>query len=244
MKKTLPSLLLIAGSLFSDAAEKPSPRPEGWSVDIGGQYTWMALTTPPTYSGSTGGVVGKITCQKPGFVYGEIRSIYNTGSLSSSLTSSNLYEWYSEAVAGYCFGATSNFSVTPYAGLGLEFLRDNLKAYSSISAIDLKYRIYYAVVGFDARYTGENWYMGLQADCLPTFDQFLEIKGISGSAWKLTKRVGADVKIPIGCRLVYNLWLEASPYYRFLPIGKSDVLDLPHRNLNQWGGFVTLRLFL
>ena len=70
--------------------------PEGWSFDLGGTYTWMSFTTPPTYSGSTGGILGKVTYQQPWAFFGQARSFYNLGTLSSSLNSTNLYEWTME----------------------------------------------------------------------------------------------------------------------------------------------------
>ncbi len=62
--------VISANHFFASCPKKPIKPSEniqcepkygqGWSVDIGGQYTWMALSTPPTYSGSTGGVSGTL----------------------------------------------------------------------------------------------------------------------------------------------------------------------------------------
>ncbi len=86
--------------------------------------------------------------------------------------------------------------------------------------------------------------LGFQLDCLPTFNQYLKIKGLSGSAWVLKNRTGAGVHIPVAYRYVKNFWLEFAPYYRFLPIGASHTLGLHKRNLNEWGAFLTFRFFL
>ena len=55
--------VVLANSVFASSyKEKPQSntyKPQGWSVDVGGGYTWMSFSTPPTYSGSTGGILGK-----------------------------------------------------------------------------------------------------------------------------------------------------------------------------------------
>jgi hypothetical protein len=221
-----------------------SVKPQGWSLDLGGTYTWMSLTTPPTYSGSTGGFQAKVTHQKPWSVFGQARSFYNLGTLSSSLNNTSLNEWYMEFVGGYSFPILKNWSFTPYAGLGIDFLHDYHDGYSSFNPIQLRYNLYYAVAGFDTHYTWCNWMLGLQADCLPTFNQYLNIKALPQAAWELSTRTGAAVRLPIAYRFVKNCWVELAPYYRWLPIGKAQVLGLPHRNLTQWGAFVTLRFFI
>ena len=157
-------------------------KPQGWSLDLGGTYTWMSFTTPPTYSGSTGGVQGKVTYQKPWAFFGQARSFYNLGTLSSSLNHTNLNEWYMEFVGGYCFSALKNWSITPYAGLGIDFLHDYHHGYSSIDPIKLRYNIYYAVAGLDTHYTWRDWMLGLQVDCLPSFNQYLNIKSLPEAA--------------------------------------------------------------
>ncbi len=254
-KLLIPVLVCVSGNIFAYGNRKspfavehpPSPppvnciAPHGWSFDIGGQYTWMALTTPPTFQGSTGGATGKITYQLPQQFFGQLRSIYNVGSLSSSSTDSSDNEWYSEFVAGYCFKGSVNWTMTPYLGIGLDFLNAHQKAYSTVSAIHLHYRTYYALFGLDFRYAWTAWYVGLQVEALPVFHQYLSIGGLSGAAWKMTSRVGVDVQMPIGFKLSKKIFLELAPYYRFLPIGASNVLGLPHRNLNQWGAFLTFR---
>lgn len=219
-------------------------KPQGWSMDLGGTYTWMSFTTPPTYSGSTGGVQAKVTYQKPWAFFGQARSFYNLGTLSSSLNNTNLHEWYMEFVGGYCLSALKNWSITPYVGLGIDYLHDYHHGYYAISPIKLRYSLYYAVAGFDTHYTWRDWMLGLQVDCLPTFNQYLNVKSLPESAWELKNRTGAAVRIPVAYRFVKNYWLELTPYYRWLPIGKSEVLGLPHRNLSQWGGFVTFRFFI
>lgn len=222
----------------------PCNPPQGWSFDLGGQYTWMSFTSPPTFTGSTGGVQGKITYQEPQAFFGQLRSIYNLGSLSSAQTTSHDHEWYTEFVAGYCFRALSCWTITPYAGVGLDFLHDHKEGYSVVAPIGLNYRSYYALFGFDTHYTWDNWYLGLQADCLPVFHQYLSIGGLPGVAWKMDERVGVAVRLPAGCRLYRGIWLELAPYYRLLPIGDSSVLVMPERTLNQWGAFLTFRFFL
>ncbi len=224
--------------------------PDGWSIDLGGQYTWMSFSTPPTYTGSTGGVVGKLTYQVPWAFFGQARTVYNLGPLSSSLNESGFHEWYMEFVGGYCFPVCRDLTFTPYAGLGFDYLSDDHSAYSTISAIKLRYRTYYAMAGFDTHYAWENWTAGLQFDCFPIFNQYLKVKSLPGAAWILSNRVGFDIrlpvayKLPIPCRGVNDIWLELAPYYRWLPIGPSTILGLPSRNLDQWGVFLTFRFFL
>lgn len=248
MKKALTVALLTASTVF--AAEEqmpqnaPKPKPEGWSLDVGGTYTWMHFTTPPTYRGSTGGVQGKLTHQRPNYVFGQVRTFYNAGKLSSSLNKARDYEWYSEFVAGYSFKVLDNWTITPYAGMGLDFLHDNHTGYSTVAPIQLRYNLYYALIGFDAHYTWTNWMAGVQADCLPMFNQYLKIEGLPGAAWTLGNRTGAAARLPIAYRYAKNFWLELAPYYRFLPLGASGTLGLPERNLNQWGVFLTFRFFL
>ena len=70
----------------------------GWSVDVGGQYTWMSLTVPSTYSGSTGGFHSRITYQKPESIYGQIRTIHSQGSSQRPSNASHIYDWYDELV--------------------------------------------------------------------------------------------------------------------------------------------------
>lgn len=218
--------------------------PEGWSFDLGGQYTWMQFTTPPTFSGSTGGVVGKITYQKADEFYGQLRTVYNAGSLSGSHRSSRDSEWYTEVVGGYCISAGRWWTITPYAGFGFDFLTDHKKAFSSFPPITLFYRIYYVPIGIEFKYAQDTWYIGAQIDCFPTFNQYLVIKGLKGAAWKLSERVGWDARLPVGFKLANHCWIELAPYYRLLPIGSSNVLGLPHRNLNEYGAFVAFRFFI
>ena len=248
LQRLLSIFLLSTTAIFANTCKKAPmcdpDMPQGWSIDIGGDYTWMSLSTPPTYKGSTGGVVGKLTYEEPKAFFGQARSVYNLGRLSSSKNKTSLREWYSEFVGGYCFSPNDNWMITPYAGLGLDFLSDHHTGYSTIAPIKLNYAIYYALFGLKAHYTWENWMLGLQVDCLPTFNQYLKIGGLPGSAWTLKNRTGAEVQLPFAYRYVKNFWLEFAPYYRFLPIGASKVLGLPHRNLNQWGVFVAFRFFL
>jgi hypothetical protein len=254
MKNPLPFfwILLLTTSVFaassSPQAEKQPPsarsRPQGWSFDIGGAYTWVSLSTPPTYSGSTGGLLGKVTYQMPDSYFGQARSFYNIGPLSSSTNKTSFQESYSEFVGGYCITATKNWTVTPYAGLGFDFIFDDHTAYSSTPSINLNYTIYYAVVGLETHYTWENWMFGFNVDCFPTFNQYLRINSLSQAAWVLKNRVGAEIQLPLAYRYARNYWLELSPYYRFFPIGSSSTLNLPDRDLNEWGIFASFRFFL
>lgn len=222
---------------------------QGWSLDLGGQYTWMSFTSPPTFNGNTGGAHGSITYQKPNSFFGQIRSIYNIGTLTSRVNSAKDTEWYTELLGGYSFllskaGCPFRWTMTPYAGLGLDFLNDHRSAYASIAAIKLKYQLYYALVGFDIRYANQNWSIAAQGECFPTFQEYLSIPALRGAAWKMNQRVGFAVRLPVAYRLVKDIWLEAAPYYRLLPIGASSVLSLPSRNLHQWGIFATFRFFI
>lgn len=225
-------------------SECPLPKPEGWSLDIGGAYTWMSFLTPPTYSGSTGGLLGKVSYQLPKAFFGQVRSYYNLGPLSSSVNRARFHESYTEWVGGYCFSALKNWTITPYAGVGFDFLSVHQTGYSTIAPIGLKYSIYYALAGLETHYTWQKWMLGLQVDCFPTFNQNLKVEDLSEDDWILKNRVGVEVQLPVAYRYVRNYWLELAPYYRFLPIGASDILDLPQRNLNQWGAFLTFRFYL
>lgn len=252
MKKILIALTLFiacanAGFTQNKQAAQQNPTwqdPQGWSLDLGGQYTWMNFTTPPTFSGNTGGVMGKVTYQRPWDFYGQFRTIYNIGRLTSSVNSGKIYEWYNEGVVGYCFPYCTHWTVTPYAGVGIECLQDNNTAYSTYTSIQLKYRVYYAIAGFDTRYMWRNFYLGLQAECLPTFSQYLSIGGLPGAAWTMKQKVGGAVRIPFGIKVSNSVWLELTPYWRLLPIGSSSVLSLPERILNEWGGFAAFRFYL
>lgn len=251
-------LLFVAGGLFADEGDSMQPmamqcepkpvmccedRP-GWSLSLGGQYTWMSFESPPTFKGSTGGGIAKLTYETSKSFFGEWRNVVNAGTLSASSRKSNELEWYSEFVAGYTFAPSSCWMFTPYAGVGFDYLKDKKHKFDSVSSIDLKYRTYYTVIGFDTHYMWDDWSVGLQGDCLPVCNQFLSIGGLSGAAWKMKERVGWAARLPIGCKISSCIWVELTPYYRFFPIGESDALGLPHRNLNQWGGFLTFRFFL
>jgi hypothetical protein len=246
----LSMFLFLTSAIFAGTPKnKETPhhntqKPQGWSLDIGGDYTWMSFSTPPTYSGSTGGILGRLSYQKPKAFFGQARTIYNLGRLSSSLNKTHFQEWYLEFVGGYCFSALKNWTITPYAGLGLDFLSDHRTGNSRASPIHLKYAIYYALAGVETHYTWQDWMLGLQVDCMPTFNQYLRVKSESGAAWTLDNRTGVAVHLPVAYRYVWNFWLEFAPYYRYLPIGDSDFLELPKRNLNQWGAFLTFRFFL
>lgn len=218
--------------------------PEGWSFDIGGTYSYMTFSTPPTYKGSTGGVLGKITYQMPDSYFGQARSYYNIGPLKSSVNKSSFQESYSEFVGGYCICALPGWTITPYAGLGFDFLFDNHTGYGSVAPIKLQYTIYYAIAGLETHYTWDHWTLGLRLDCIPTFNQYLRVRTLSEAAWVLKNRVGVEVEIPFSYEYARKCWIEFAPYYRLLPIGSSKALVLPHRDLNQWGAFVTFRFFL
>lgn len=220
---------------------------QGWSFDIGGQYTWMLFNSPgtPKFSGSTGGAHGSITYQKSHSLFAQVRSYWNGGHLTASGRTAHEKEFYTDLLAGYCFSAYKHLMITPYLGLGFDFLTDHKSATAYVESIKLKYKLNYGILGLDVRYVyRKDWAFGGQVECFPTFEQNLSIEGLSGAAWKLKERVGWAVRLPTAYRLVYKIWLEVTPYYRYLPIGKSNVLDLPHRNLNEVGGLVTFRFFL
>lgn len=249
MKLTLFTLLFACSALAlqqspSNECLCSKSAPYGWSFEFGGQYTWMSLTTPPTFHGNTGGVEGQIGYQIPWAFYGNLRSVYNIGPFSSSQRDSSDNEWYTEIVGGYCCSSCLVWVVTPYAGVALDFYNDHQKAYSIFAPVTLHYRSYYAIFGVDVRYVQPNWYIALQADCLPVFHQYLSIGGLSGTAYKMDQRVGAAVRLPVAWRLPYNIWVELTPYYRLLPIGRSSELSLPERTLNQWGAFLSWRYYL
>jgi hypothetical protein len=246
----LSMILFSASAVFADTSkEQETPqtnvnKPQGWSFDIGGAYTWMSFSTPPTYSGNTGAILGRLSYQQPKAFFGGARSVYNLGTLSSSVNKTKLRESYTEFVGGYCFSAHENWTITPYVGLGFDFLSDHHTRHHNIAPIHLKYTIYYAVAGLETHYAWDNWKLGLQVDCLPTFNQYLKVKSLPGAAWILKNRTGVAVQLPVAYRYVRNFWLEFAPYYRLLPIGSSGTLGLPKRDLSQWGAFLTFRFFL
>lgn len=217
---------------------------KGLSFDLGVQYTWMSFTTPPTFTGSTGGAHARVTYEQPESFYGQVRSVYNVGELSSNARGTNFWETYTEFVGGYSFCVAPCWTLTPNAGIGFDFMTDSQKPFDGFPGIQLNYHVHYAIVGLQTRYTYHKWAVGLQLDCLPTFDQFLNIGDLTSSSWRLRNRVGWDVRLPVGYRLSQHIWLEVAPYYRYLPIGQINLLSLPARNLNQWGAFVTFRYVL
>jgi hypothetical protein len=243
------ALMMSVAAVFAIPCQrKEAPpivyKPQGWSFDVGGSYSYMWFPSSPTYSGSTGGALAKVTYQVPDDFFWQARSYYNIGPLSSSVNKSNFQESYSELLAGYCVTAVKNWTITPYLGVGIDFLFDDHTGYDSIAPIHLNYTIYYAVGGLETHYVWPNWMLGLRLDCFPTFNQYLRVKSLSGAAWTLKNKVGAEVQVPFAYRYAKNFWFEVSPYFRFFPIGSSSALSLPERNLKQTGVFVTFRFFL
>lgn len=240
----------IANAGGNEKSEQTTARSshfQGWSFDLGGQYTWMKFTSPnlPTFSGSTGGVHGRITYQKQDSLFAQVRSFWNAGHLTMTGRSSNDKEFYTDLLGGYCFSVGQSWMITPYLGLGFDFLREHQSSTHFVTPIGLTYRLNYGLAGVDVRYFyGEDWVFGGQVDCFPTFEQHLSITGMKGVAWKLKQRVGCNVRATVDYRLPKNFWLEASPYYRLVSIGESHVLSLPHRNLNEFGLLITFRYFL
>jgi hypothetical protein len=248
LKYTLAVCISLISFVFGDECHECEARKqtlaEGWSLNIGVDYVWMSMAKSPTYSGSTGGISGNITYQKPQEFFGQARTVYNLGRLSSSLNNGNFYEWYSEFVVGYCFSSCRRWSITPYVGVGFDFIHDNKSPYQMIDPMKLRYNLYYAVAGFDLHYRSANWMAGIQLDCLPTFNQYLRVKNLTQSAWVLTNGVGAVARLPIAYRCVKTLWMELAPYYRFFPIGACSTLGMGHRHINEYGIFLNLRYFL
>jgi hypothetical protein len=233
------SLCLALGTqVFADAKMPPQEKkmgPNGWSIDLGAQYTWVSFQLQPTLKGSTGGVVGKITYQEPWSFYGQFRTIFNAGRIKGSY-SSYYREWYTEFVGGYCTQLQRRWTITPYTGLGMDLF--NLKQAGFL------YRVYYAIVGLEARYAWKCYYVGLQTDLLPTFHQYTLERHVKGSAWTMNQRVGVSARLPLGFRISNKVWFELTPYYRFFPIGRSSVLGFGQHNNNQWGAFASFRFFM
>ncbi|MEI6531380.1 MAG: hypothetical protein WCN87_01000 [Chlamydiota bacterium] len=201
---------------------------EGWSFDIGGQFTWMSLTSSSSLeneTGSGGGVTGKITYQQPHKIFAQLRGIYNRVNTNAS---NKIQEAYAELVAGYCVPAAPYLSITPYLGLGY----DRLKASYS-------YETYYAILGLDTHYAWAKWKWGAQFDFYLPFQQQVKV---GGSNTSLAKQVGCAARLPIARRLSQHVWLELTPYYRFFVLGSSKVLE--ERDLNEAGAFLTLRIFV
>lgn len=220
---------------------------QGWSFDVGGQYTWMLFTSPglPNFSGHTGGAHGSITYQKRDNVFAKVRTFWNRGHLEATGRTSDENEIYVDLLAGYTFSSfCDRWLITPYLGMGVDLLDDDKSATSLVTSLDLRYRIHYAIAGLDLRYLSRNWVFGVVCDCFPTFDQYLKIVGLAGAAWTLGKRIGVNAHLPIDYRFSDWLWLEVAPYYRYLPIGKSSVLGLPKRDLHEVGAFVSFRFFV
>ena len=140
--------------------------------------------------------------------------------------------------------ALNNWTITPYLGLGVDFLYDHHAAYGVYSSIKLDYSLYYVVAGFETHYVWPDYLLGFQFDCMPMFNQFLKVPQLQDSAWILGNKVAVAAKIPFAYRFAKNYWLELAPYFRYLPIGSCSPLDLPNRNLYQVGSFLTFRFFL
>jgi hypothetical protein len=199
---------------------------------------------PLTFKGSVPGFFSKVSYEIPNQFFGEARTYYNLGALKSPYNKSNFYDWYTEFVGGYTFSPIKNWRVTPYIGMGIDYISDAQSPYSIYTDIKLGYSIYYSIIGLKTQYTWKNWMAGLQVDCLPTFNQYVEIQGLDGQAWILANKIGVEAQLPLAYRYIKNCWIELAPYYRFMPIGESKVLALSNRNFNEWGAFLTFRFFL
>jgi hypothetical protein len=244
-------VLLINLVCAEEGDSQPLPGTNGWSIDLGGDYTWenFTISPNPSYSGNTGGVIGRITYQAPWDFFGQARTVYNLGPLSSKGDgSSSFHEWYMELVGGWCFPLLYDWSFTPYVGLGIDYLHNHLDAGPTNAALKLNYQSYYAIAGFDTHYAWKNIMVGFQFDCFPIFTQGVETSSID-ALWLTSSRVGFDGRLPISFRVPSNqwtrdIWLEISPYYRFMPIGHASAIGLSHRNLDEWGAFITLRFMI
>ena len=230
--------------------------PEGWSFDVGGQFTWMEL--PPfnflgnsAYSGNEigwgGGFTGKITYQQPQEVFAQLRATYN--SMDTNINN-KIDEAYAELVAGYCFSMAPCLSLTPYMGVGCDNLQDSNTAYFTEDPVYIvlsdqkpSYQTYYGVIGFDTHYAWEKCKLGAQFDFYFPFQQQLDLVRYNCS---LDKNVGFATRLPIARRLTQHIWLELTPYYRFFVLGSGlkGTYALDRRNMNQAGAFLTLKVFL
>lgn len=218
--------------------------PRGWSIDVGANYTWSSFTTPPTYTGNTGGIQAKATYEEPSHIFSQFRALYNLGHLGSQQNSCKEYQWRGEVVGGYCFSIASDWTVTPYGGIGVDLLTDDHSAYASVSSIQLSYETFYGIIGLNSRYTQNRWSFATQIECLPVLRQALSIKDVAGASWGLKRRVGLSVELPIGYNAKEDIWIEVSPFYRWMPVGVSDTLALPQRDLRQAGAVISVRFFL
>lgn len=218
--------------------------PQGWFVDLSGNYGLTSLTTPPTYSGSTTGFATKITHEKSDCLFNQLRIHYDVDRLKSSQNSVKTHDWRTEAVAGHSFSIKNRWSITPYLGVGIDWLKAEHSAYSSTPSIKLTYETQYALIGCKTSYKVQKWSFGSQIDLLPVLRQYLRVNSLSWSSWRLKQNVGVNVELPVGYLLKDNAYLEVTPYYRWFPIGSSSELGLPQRNLTRSGAFLTLRYFL
>ncbi|MEI6531808.1 MAG: hypothetical protein WCN87_03210 [Chlamydiota bacterium] len=254
-KKCLPFLLIATSSIFAGNTVQCAPQcpkeyigPYGQSLDVGIQYAWFAFTSPPDFTGSTIGAMARVTYQVPDQLFGQMRFAYNNGSLWSTQATSRNTDTYFDFLGGYCFNLNSQWTVTPYIGLGFDFITDNKAAYTDgitqVPAIKLHYQTDYAVAGFETRYSWCKWSIAGQFEWLPSFNQYLTISTLDGSAWNMHWNSNYAIRIPVSYKISKCVWLEVAPFYRYFAIGSSDVLGLPERNMNQVGAFAALRFFL
>ena len=212
----------------------PAYYKEGWSFDIGGQFTWVALSSlnlsggrafSENTTGLGGGFTGKVSYQQPHEVFAQLRGTYNSVNMNEG---NRIQEAYAELVAGYCLLANPFLTLTPYAGIGYDKLTAN---YS--------YKTYYGIVGLDTHYAWAKWKVGTQFDFYFPFQQQVNIAGANTS---LAKEAGCAARLPIAHRLSKYIWLELAPYYRFFVFGSSA--QLQEEVLNEVGAFLTLRIFM
>lgn len=220
--------------------------PLGWGFDVGGQYTWMSLD--PDLNGSTGGATVKITYQKPKFVYGQMRTVFNAGTINGEAfiadVKSNDNEYYLEFVGGYTFSAGNHCLLTPYGGLGMDFLNNRNKFVFNFPDLNLNFQSYYAIFGLEFRYSLQKWYFSIQAEGLPIYQQYVTLSGTNGFSWKLNSNVGTAVRLSFARELGKHFWLELTPYYKYFPIGDNHLFGSADLRWNQVGAVLTLRYFI
>jgi hypothetical protein len=167
---SLPILLaaLLAAISTTAAAQTGQPDPlltrRGW--EVGGQVSKYHYEEPDfmNLKGNQLGAVGAYTFTNPNRVYSRIdgRVAYGSLKYEGSGTMSDVPNWIAEvrAVVGRDFLVSESVALSPYIGLGYRYLYNDLRGYSSTSAVGYqRYSHYvYAPVGVTLRMkTGGLW---------------------------------------------------------------------------------------
>ena len=172
MKRIALRAVLLAvvstGAPAQDAAPaNPLLTRPGW--EVGAQIAKYHYEEPnfAKLTGNRGGAVGAYTFTSPSRVYNRIDGRVSYGSLKyeGSGTQNNIPDWIFEAraVIGKDFLVSDSVALSPYIGLGLRYLYNDLRGYTVVgNTVYVGYRRYstyaYAPIGLTVRMkTGDQW---------------------------------------------------------------------------------------